>query len=207
MQRIIDAVSARIDRPIRGWKTYSVYKPMNPPVQAPIYDLFPSGATIPADISPARLIEPEIMFRVDTDLPPRERHLRHHRGHGSGDGGGRFRGDRLALPRRRRFGQCCRACRSGIAVRLVVGPPRERLHRRWRFHRRLARRRVRGRRPATDRRRPRAHLCRRLPPLRQPVSASRRGREPFATPSRRARQATSSSRTRRRASFRSRLEP
>lgn len=29
MQRIIDAVSARIDRPIRGWKTYSVDKPMN----------------------------------------------------------------------------------------------------------------------------------------------------------------------------------
>jgi 2-keto-4-pentenoate hydratase len=74
IQRIIDAVSARIDRPIRGWKTYSVYKPMNPPVQAPIYDLFPSGATIPAVISPSRLIEPEIMFRIDNDLPARERH-------------------------------------------------------------------------------------------------------------------------------------
>jgi 2-keto-4-pentenoate hydratase len=73
IQRIIDAVSARIDRPVRGWKTYSVYKPMNPPMQAPIYDLFPSGATIPAAISPSRLIEPEIMFRVDKAMPARER--------------------------------------------------------------------------------------------------------------------------------------
>src|SRR5215212_9249877 len=72
VQRIIDAVSARIDTPIRGWKTYTVYKPMHPPIYAPIYDLFPSGAEIPADISPHRLIEPEIMFRVDRDLPARE---------------------------------------------------------------------------------------------------------------------------------------
>jgi 2-keto-4-pentenoate hydratase len=73
VQRIIHAVSDRITRPIRGWKTYTVYKPMNPPFHAPIYDVFPSGATIPADISPQRLIEPEIMFRADRALPPRER--------------------------------------------------------------------------------------------------------------------------------------
>ncbi|HEX4530568.1 MAG TPA: hypothetical protein VIA11_14285 [Acidimicrobiia bacterium] len=73
IQRIIDAVSDRVDRPIRGWKTYTVYKPMNPPFSAPVYDLFPSGAEIPAEISPARLIEPEIMFRVDRDLPARDR--------------------------------------------------------------------------------------------------------------------------------------
>jgi len=73
IQRIIDAVSERVDRPIRGWKTYTVYKPMNPPFSAPIYDRFPSGAEIPAEISPARLIEPEIMFRVDRDLPARNR--------------------------------------------------------------------------------------------------------------------------------------
>jgi 2-keto-4-pentenoate hydratase len=72
VQRIIDAVSARIDRPVRGWKTYTVYKPMHPPIYAPIYDLFPSGAEIPAEISPHRLIEPEIMFRVDRDLPRRD---------------------------------------------------------------------------------------------------------------------------------------
>jgi 2-keto-4-pentenoate hydratase len=73
VQRIIDAVSEHIDRPIRGWKTYIVYKPMNPPLYAPIYDVFPGGSEIPASISPMRLIEPEIMFRVDQDLPPRDR--------------------------------------------------------------------------------------------------------------------------------------
>jgi 2-keto-4-pentenoate hydratase len=71
MQRIIDAVSARVDRPIRGWKVYTLYKPMNPPVYAPVYDVFTNGAEIPSSISPAHLIEPEIMFRVDRDLPPR----------------------------------------------------------------------------------------------------------------------------------------
>ncbi len=73
IQRIIDAVSERIDRPVLGWKTYTVYKPMNPPFSAPVYDRFASGAEIPAEISPYRLIEPEIMFRVDRDLPPRDR--------------------------------------------------------------------------------------------------------------------------------------
>ena len=33
---------------------------MNPPFCAPIYDLFPSGAEIPAHISPMRLIEPSL---------------------------------------------------------------------------------------------------------------------------------------------------
>ena len=70
VQRIINTVSARVDRRIDGWKVYTLYKPMNPPVYAPIYEVFPSGAEIPAGISPARLIEPEIMFRVDRDLPP-----------------------------------------------------------------------------------------------------------------------------------------
>jgi 2-keto-4-pentenoate hydratase len=73
VQRIIDAVSARVARPVRGWKSYTIYKPMNPPVQAPVYDLFPSGAEIPAGISPGRLIEPEIMFRIDRSLPAQER--------------------------------------------------------------------------------------------------------------------------------------
>jgi 2-keto-4-pentenoate hydratase len=72
MQRIINTVSARVDRPIAGWKVYTLYKPMNPPVFAPIYDVFLEGAEIPVGISPARLIEPEIMFRLDRDLPARE---------------------------------------------------------------------------------------------------------------------------------------
>src|SRR5262245_65578576 len=73
IQRIIDAVSAQIERPIRGWKSYNVYKPMNPPIHAPIYDLFAAGSAIPAGLSSMRLIEPEIMFRADRDLPARER--------------------------------------------------------------------------------------------------------------------------------------
>ncbi|WP_007514092.1 hypothetical protein [Pseudofrankia saprophytica] len=73
VQRIIDAVSARIDRPVLGWKSYTVYKPMHPLFYAPIYDVYQSGAEIPALISPMRLIEPEIMFRVDRDLPVQDR--------------------------------------------------------------------------------------------------------------------------------------
>ena len=73
VQRIIDAVSARVDRPTMGWKTYTVYKPTQPPFHAPIYDLLPSGSEIPAGISPGRLIEPEVMFRADRDLPARDR--------------------------------------------------------------------------------------------------------------------------------------
>jgi 2-keto-4-pentenoate hydratase len=73
VQRIIDAVAARVDRPIRGWKTYTVYKPTQPPFHAPIYDVLPSGSEIPAGISPGRLIEPEVMFRVDRDLPASDR--------------------------------------------------------------------------------------------------------------------------------------
>src|ERR1700674_3460543 len=45
---------------------------MHPPFYAPIYDLYPSGAEIPAEIAPMRLIEPEIMFQVDRDLPARD---------------------------------------------------------------------------------------------------------------------------------------
>jgi 2-keto-4-pentenoate hydratase len=73
VQRIINAVSGQIDRPIRGWKIYTIYKPMNPPFYAPVYDRFPSEAKIPAEISPLRLIEPEVMFRVDRAMPARDR--------------------------------------------------------------------------------------------------------------------------------------
>ena len=47
---------------------------MVPPLSAPLYDVFSNGAEILTSISPGRLIEPEIMFRVDADLPARERH-------------------------------------------------------------------------------------------------------------------------------------
>ena len=148
VQRIIDAVSERVDRPIRGWKTYTVYKPMNPPFYAPIYDLFPSGAEIPAEISPLRLIEPEIMFRVDRDLPARERNydVTEIMECVTAVVGFEVIGSRFRAPTRRR-----RRRRSGIAVRLPLGPHRERLHRRRRCHSALARCRVRGRAPAIDR--------------------------------------------------------
>ena len=97
MQLIINAVSAQIDRPIGGWKVYTLYKPMNPPVFAPIYDVFPSGAEIPATISPGRLIEPEIMFRVDRELPAREARVRGRRARRRGDGRRRIRDHRLAV--------------------------------------------------------------------------------------------------------------
>jgi 2-keto-4-pentenoate hydratase len=74
IQRIIDATNLQIDRPVRGWKLYTVYKPMNPPFYAPIYDVFESGAVIPMSLSELRLIEPEIIFRADRDLPPRAHH-------------------------------------------------------------------------------------------------------------------------------------
>lgn len=77
IQRIIDATNSRIDRPVRGWKFYCAYKPMQPIFYAPIYDLIEDGGTIPAEISPLRLIEPEIMFRVDRSLPRREQRYSH----------------------------------------------------------------------------------------------------------------------------------
>lgn len=77
IQRIIDRVNAEIDRPVRGWKVYCVYKPMQPIFFTPVYDAFESGARIPPEISQLRLIEPEIMFRVDRDLPAREQRYTH----------------------------------------------------------------------------------------------------------------------------------
>ncbi len=46
---------------------------VQPPVHAPIYDVLVSRDVIPAELSSGRLIEPEIMFRVDRDLQPRSR--------------------------------------------------------------------------------------------------------------------------------------
>ena len=140
VQRIIDAVSERVDRAVRGWKTYTVYKPMNPPFYAPIYDVFASGAEIPADISLHRLIEPEIMFRVDRDLPPRARNYDIDEIMDSVTGvvGFEVIGSRFTESRRRRHA----GRRPGIALRLVLRPHRERRHRRRRRDSGLARRRA-----------------------------------------------------------------
>jgi 2-keto-4-pentenoate hydratase len=73
IQRIIDSVSARIDRAARGWKIYTVYRNQDPPFWCPVYDVFPSGAELPVDFAPDRLLEPEIMFRAERDFPARDR--------------------------------------------------------------------------------------------------------------------------------------
>jgi 2-keto-4-pentenoate hydratase len=72
IQRIIAAVSADIDRPVRGWKIYTVYKNQNPPFWCPIYDVFPNGARLPLELAPDRLVEPEIIFRADRDFRVRD---------------------------------------------------------------------------------------------------------------------------------------
>ena len=181
VQRIIDAVSGRVDRAVRGWKTYTVYKPMNPPFYAPIYDVFASGAEIPAGISPHRLIEPEIMFRVDRDLPPRARNYDIDEIMDSVTGvvgfeviGSRFTESRAGATPAGGQGSLYGSFSDHIANGgIVVGDA----------IRGLARRRLRRRPPPADGGRQRADLGRRLPPLRQPVPPGRRGRQPVATPS------------------------
>lgn len=77
IQRIIWRVNQEIAHPVVGWKIYSVFKPMQPVFFSPIYDRIKNGGNIPAGISPLRLIEPEIMFRCDIDIPPREKKYSH----------------------------------------------------------------------------------------------------------------------------------
>jgi 2-keto-4-pentenoate hydratase len=77
IQAIIDATNARIHRPVRGWKIYCVYKPMQPIFYTPIYDVIENGGVVPTTISPLRLIEPEIMFRVIAPMPRREAKYSH----------------------------------------------------------------------------------------------------------------------------------
>jgi 2-keto-4-pentenoate hydratase len=73
VQRIIDSVMPRVDLPIKGWKIYSVYRPMYPVFLAPIYHVLETGSEVPTEYaSHKRLVEPEIMFRIDRDLPPRD---------------------------------------------------------------------------------------------------------------------------------------
>jgi 2-keto-4-pentenoate hydratase len=77
VQRIINATNLHFPQPVKGWKIYTVYKPMQPVFFTPIYDVFEDGATLTSRYSKLRLIEPEIMFRVDKPLPPREKKYSH----------------------------------------------------------------------------------------------------------------------------------
>jgi 2-keto-4-pentenoate hydratase len=69
-QRIIDYLHERSGRPAMGWKVFIPYRPMQPPVVAPIYDVLPSGSAI-RQAEPPRRIEAEVVFRATADLPAR----------------------------------------------------------------------------------------------------------------------------------------
>ncbi len=70
---IIEAVTSQLDETIGGWKIAFVYMPRQKPFVCPMFNsrLFRSPARVPLSLTPARLIEPEISFRLLHDLPPR----------------------------------------------------------------------------------------------------------------------------------------
>lgn len=76
-QEICDAVTAALGWPILGWKYYFSYKAQEHPFRSAIYRLFHSGALIPNEVSPLRLIEPELLFRLRHDLPARQARYGH----------------------------------------------------------------------------------------------------------------------------------
>jgi 2-keto-4-pentenoate hydratase len=71
--QIVDEVTRRLGEEIGGWKITFLYKPREKPFRAPVFAsrVFKSPANIPVAIAPSRFIEPEIMFRLTRDLPPR----------------------------------------------------------------------------------------------------------------------------------------
>jgi 2-keto-4-pentenoate hydratase len=71
--QIVEAVTREIDDQIAGWKITFLYKPREQPFRAPVFKscVFSSPAKVPGKFSPSRLIEPEIVFRLTRDLPPR----------------------------------------------------------------------------------------------------------------------------------------
>jgi 2-keto-4-pentenoate hydratase len=70
---IIREVTRRLDLPIGGWKITFVFRPREVPLIAPLFaqNIFASPARVPPAITHALLVEPEIAFRVQHDLPPR----------------------------------------------------------------------------------------------------------------------------------------
>jgi 2-keto-4-pentenoate hydratase len=71
-QQIVDAVTDRLDLPVKGWKTYFPFKAGQPALLTPILTVLPSPARITPEIAKLRMIEPEIVFRAKRDLPPRD---------------------------------------------------------------------------------------------------------------------------------------
>jgi 2-keto-4-pentenoate hydratase len=76
-QEIHDRVTAALGLPVLGWKYYFSYKAQEAPLRTAIFTLFDSPARIPRAASQLRLIEPELVFRVLRDLPPRARRYEH----------------------------------------------------------------------------------------------------------------------------------
>ena len=70
---IVDAVTARLDETIIGWKIGFLYSPRQKPLICPLFKsrVFDSPARVPLSLTPSRSIEPEISFRLIRDLGPR----------------------------------------------------------------------------------------------------------------------------------------
>ena len=79
---IVDAVTLELtqsgEERIAGWKIGFVYSPRQRPMICPLFEsrTFESPATVPLVLAPSRRIEPEIAFRLVSDLPVRERPYR-----------------------------------------------------------------------------------------------------------------------------------
>jgi 2-keto-4-pentenoate hydratase len=72
--QIIDAISEQLDEAIAGWKITFLYKPREKPFRCPLFAsrVFASPARIPQTLTPSLCIEPEVTFRLNRDLPPRD---------------------------------------------------------------------------------------------------------------------------------------
>ena len=73
VQKVFDGLIDRFGQPVKGWKLYFPFKAGQPNLVAPIFNLLGSGDHITSEMSRIRIWEPEIVFRANTDLPPRER--------------------------------------------------------------------------------------------------------------------------------------
>ena len=64
---------------IGGWKITFLYKPREVPFQCPLHShlIYQSPAKVPVSLTPSLFIEPEITFRLLTDLPPRAKLYQH----------------------------------------------------------------------------------------------------------------------------------
>jgi 2-keto-4-pentenoate hydratase len=72
---VVDEVTRQLGEPTAGWKITFLYKPREKAIRAPIFAsrMFSSPARIPLSLAPSLFIEPEVVFRLLHDLPPRER--------------------------------------------------------------------------------------------------------------------------------------